>query len=78
MSGASGKVPAAIHVSPEAVDGGPIARVQDGDLLRVADTPLVLPEWVHRMEAVLRAALGAPERQIATLQSRLAARFNLQ
>ncbi|UOA16011.1 MULTISPECIES: phosphogluconate dehydratase [Sulfitobacter] len=35
MSGASGKVPAAIHVSPEAVDGGPIARVQDGDMLRV-------------------------------------------
>ena len=35
MSGASGKVPAAIHVSPEAVDGGPIARLQDGDILRV-------------------------------------------
>ena len=35
MSGASGKVPAAIHVSPEAVDGGPIAQLQDGDLLRV-------------------------------------------
>ena len=35
MSGASGKVPAAIHVSPEAVDGGPIARVRDGDLVRV-------------------------------------------
>ncbi|OBY25583.1 phosphogluconate dehydratase [Leisingera sp. JC1] len=35
MSGASGKVPAAIHVSPEAVDGGAIARLQDGDLLRV-------------------------------------------
>ncbi len=35
MSGASGKVPAAIHVCPEAVDGGPIARVRDGDLLRV-------------------------------------------
>ena len=35
MSGASGKVPAAIHVSPEAVDGGPIARVQDGDIVRV-------------------------------------------
>jgi len=31
MSGASGKVPAAIHVSPEALDGGPIARVQNGD-----------------------------------------------
>ena len=35
MSGASGKVPAAIHVSPEALDGGPIARVRDGDLVRV-------------------------------------------
>ncbi|MDF1873383.1 phosphogluconate dehydratase [Vannielia sp.] len=35
MSGASGKVPAAIHVSPEAAMGGPIAKVQDGDLIRV-------------------------------------------
>ncbi len=35
MSGASGKVPAAIHVSPEAKDGGPIARLRDGDILRV-------------------------------------------
>ena len=35
MSGASGKVPAAIHVCPEAMDGGPIARVRDGDILRV-------------------------------------------
>src|SRR5690554_2932728 len=33
MSGASGKVPAAIHVYPEALDGGPLARVQDGDLI---------------------------------------------
>lgn len=35
MSGASGKVPAAIHVSPEAAAGGPLARVRDGDLVRV-------------------------------------------
>ncbi|MEO9782096.1 MAG: phosphogluconate dehydratase [Sedimentitalea sp.] len=35
MSGASGKVPAAIHVSPEALDGGVIAHLQDGDILRV-------------------------------------------
>jgi phosphogluconate dehydratase len=35
MSGASGKVPSAIHVSPEAATGGPIARVRDGDMLRV-------------------------------------------
>ena len=35
MSGASGKVPAAIHVSPECLLGGPLARVRDGDVLRV-------------------------------------------
>ncbi|WP_290690662.1 MULTISPECIES: phosphogluconate dehydratase [unclassified Haematobacter] len=35
MSGASGKVPAAIHVSPEAAEGGPLARVRDGDVLRL-------------------------------------------
>jgi phosphogluconate dehydratase len=35
MSGASGKVPAAIHVTPEANDGGPIARIKDGDIIRV-------------------------------------------
>jgi phosphogluconate dehydratase len=33
MSGASGKVPAAIHVMPEALDGGPIARLRDGDII---------------------------------------------
>lgn len=35
MSGASGKVPAAIHVTPEAIDGGPIAKVREGDMVRV-------------------------------------------
>ncbi|APW38023.1 phosphogluconate dehydratase [Rhodoferax koreense] len=35
MSGASGKVPAAIHVSPEAVAGGPLAKIVDGDLVRL-------------------------------------------
>jgi phosphogluconate dehydratase len=35
MSGASGKVPAAIHVTPEAADGGPIAKVRDGDVIRI-------------------------------------------
>ena len=38
MSGASGKVPSAIHLSPEGAHGGPIARLQDGDLVRV-DAP---------------------------------------
>ena len=35
MSGASGKTPAAIHITPEAADGGPIARVRDGDIIRL-------------------------------------------
>lgn len=35
MSGASGKVPAAIHLSPEALNGGAIGKVRDGDLIRV-------------------------------------------
>ena len=35
MSGASGKVPAAIHVSPEALAGGPLAKLRDGDVVRV-------------------------------------------
>jgi phosphogluconate dehydratase len=35
MSGASGKVPAAIHVTPEASDGGPISKLRDGDIIRL-------------------------------------------
>ncbi|MBI1892366.1 MAG: phosphogluconate dehydratase [Burkholderiales bacterium] len=35
MSGASGKVPAAIHVTPEALGGGPLSRVRNGDILRL-------------------------------------------
>lgn len=35
MSGASGKVPAAIHLTPEALGGGPLAFVQDGDMVRL-------------------------------------------
>jgi phosphogluconate dehydratase len=35
MSGASGKVPAAIHVSPEALAGGPLAKLRDGDMVRL-------------------------------------------
>jgi phosphogluconate dehydratase len=68
MSGASGKVPAAIHVSPEAAAGGPLAKVQDGDLIRldgIAGTLQVLvteTEWAARplaaMPAELRAANG--------------------
>jgi len=62
MSGASGKVPAAIHVSPEALAGGPLGKVRDGDLLRldaVAGTLQALvpeAEWAARANAVLSDA----------------------
>jgi phosphogluconate dehydratase len=60
MSGASGKVPAAIHVSPEALAGGPLARLRDGDLVRldaVAGTLQALvpaDEWAARELAQIR------------------------
>ena len=59
MSGASGKVPAAIHVSPEALAGGALSKVRDGDLIRLDATAgtlgvLVDPaEWQARVEAEL-------------------------
>ena len=65
MSGASGKVPAAIHVSPEAVAGGPLARVRDGDVIRL-DAPtgtlqVLVPEdvWAARDVALMPEALRA-------------------
>ena len=63
MSGASGKVPAAIHVSPEAAAGGPLAKLRDGDLVRLdADAgtleALVPPaEWAARELAPMPEAL---------------------
>jgi phosphogluconate dehydratase len=59
MSGASGKVPAAIHVSPEALAGGPLAKVRDGDLIRldaVAGTLEALVDattWAQRENAAM-------------------------
>ena len=59
MSGASGKVPAAIHVSPEALAGGPLGKVRDGDLIRLdaeagtlqALVPVAV--WAAREQAVI-------------------------
>lgn len=59
MSGASGKVPAAIHVSPEALAGGAIARLRDGDLIRLdaragtLDLLVDAAEWAARTPATL-------------------------
>ncbi|HCY54538.1 MAG TPA: phosphogluconate dehydratase, partial [Oceanicaulis sp.] len=56
MSGASGKVLAAIHVCPEALDGGPIARVRDGDVITVCADTGVLSVDVQPDELAARAA----------------------
>jgi len=69
MSGASGNVPAAIHVSPEAAVGGPLAKVQDGDVIRldgVAGTLQVLvseADWAARPLAQMPAELYAANGQ---------------
>jgi phosphogluconate dehydratase len=55
MSGASGKVPAAIHVSPEALAGGPLARVRDGDLIRLDAVAGTLQALVDPVEWAARA-----------------------
>ena len=63
MSGASGKVPAAIHVSPEAAAGGPLAKVRDGDVIRLdaltgnLNVLVAAAEWAARPVASMPAAL---------------------
>jgi phosphogluconate dehydratase len=58
MSGASGKVPSAIHVSPEALDGGALAKLRDGDLVRLSAREGLLSalvsdrEWERRRPAI--------------------------
>jgi phosphogluconate dehydratase len=65
LSGASGKIPAAIHVTPEAARGGPIARIREGDIIRLdgeAGTLQVLvtaEEWATRQPAASTAVNGS-------------------
>jgi phosphogluconate dehydratase len=64
MSGASGKVLAAIHVTPEAAEGGPLAKVRDGDIIRVDGANGVLDvmapsDWRERAPAQLDLAANA-------------------
>ncbi|CAM3989819.1 Phosphogluconate dehydratase [Pseudomonas reidholzensis] len=60
MSGASGKIPAAIHVCPEAYDGGPLARVRDGDRVRVDGVEGTLQVMVSAEELASRDLPAAP------------------
>ncbi|NUB15051.1 phosphogluconate dehydratase, partial [Azospirillum brasilense] len=60
MSGASGKVPAAIHVTPEAAAGGPLGRVRDGDMLRLDTERGTLEVLVDDAEWTARPLADAP------------------
>ncbi|MES2821937.1 MAG: dihydroxy-acid dehydratase, partial [Pseudomonadota bacterium] len=61
MSGASGKVPAAIHLSPEAWDGGPLAKVRDGDPIRVDGTLGTLQVLIDAAEWAARDLAPRPQ-----------------
>jgi len=61
MSGASGKVPAAIHCTPEALGGGPLSRLRDGDVVRVC---AVTGELSTAADLDSREATPAPEPEI--------------
>ncbi|PKK14682.1 phosphogluconate dehydratase [Thermomonospora sp. CIF 1] len=66
MSGASGSVLAAIHLSPEAAAGGPLARVRDGDLIRLDADEGVLQVLVPEEELAAREPAAAPGEQVGT------------
>jgi phosphogluconate dehydratase len=69
MSGASGKVPAAIHVSPEAAAGGPLARVRDGDVIRLdafkgeLNVLVTADQWAARTIDIMPLALRQNDSQ---------------
>jgi phosphogluconate dehydratase len=60
MSGASGKVPAAIHLSPEALADGPIAKLRDGDVVRLDADAGILTALVDKAEWAARTPVEAP------------------
>ncbi|WP_293023276.1 phosphogluconate dehydratase [Pandoraea sp.] len=64
MSGASGKVPAAIHVSPEAIAGGPLSRVRDGDVIELDATTRRLTCEVSENDMARRETAAPPERAL--------------
>jgi phosphogluconate dehydratase len=66
MSGASGKVPAAIHCTPEALDGGALARVRDGDLIRLCAERGALELLVSETTLAARSAATPPHQQDGT------------
>jgi phosphogluconate dehydratase len=66
MSGASGKVPAAIHLSPEALGGGPIGKLRDGDVVRLSADDGTLDALVSEAEWAARDQATTPRPHIGT------------
>ena len=66
MSGASGKVPAAIHLSPEAARGGAIAKLQDGDIVRLCGNSGTLSVLVEDGDWASRAPAAIPLAHLGT------------
>ena len=66
MSGASGKVPAAIHLSPEGARGGAIAKLQDGDIVRLCASRGALDVLVDEAEWAARMPVPMPPQHIGT------------
>jgi len=60
MSGASGKVPSAIHLTPEALGDGPLSKVRDGDMIRVCAESGILSALVDEAEWAARIAAPPP------------------
>ncbi len=66
MSGASGKVPAAIHLSPEGARGGAIAKLQDGDVVRLCANMGALDVLVDEAEWAARMPVPMPPQHVGT------------
>ncbi len=66
MSGASGKVPAAIHMTPEALGGGPLSRVRDGDLIRLCATRGTVEYLGDAREFAARDPVSMPDQPAGT------------
>lgn len=66
MSGASGKIPSAIHISPEAFHGGPLGKLRDGDIVRVCAAKGELAALVDPQEWGARELVAAPPPALGT------------
>ena len=66
MSGASGKVPAAIHLMPEALDGGPLSRVRDGDIIKLCASRGTIEFLGDETEFAARVPVPMPPAQPGT------------